>query len=70
MFNEIVIKVGEDTLVLRGEKFPVEAVFPLIKLWFAAIVQGDQDKVDALVARYDQKLESLEVAAARATPGS
>ena len=70
MLKKISIQVGADTFTVEGDSFDLAAVLPLIKLWFAAIVQGDQVKVDALTRQLHASSDRLEASTTDANPGA
>jgi len=59
MLKKISIQVGADTFTVEGDGFDLAAVLSLIKGWFAAIVQGDQVKVDALTRKLHESTDDL-----------
>jgi hypothetical protein len=59
MLKKISIQVGADTFTVEGDSFPLVDVLPLIQLWFAAIVAGDQQKVDRLAGQLHASTETL-----------
>ncbi len=66
----VTITVDDQTFNLEGPDMDFFEVRAFVLLWFAALTQGDQERINALTDRLEVQFQKLQDDLTRANPGT